>query len=334
MISLLLALSGSSVGELLLVGTNTSSTKFPFIHNYERNGDTLSPLVAPDVSPGGTVSDISVNKNGVAFAVGAAGIGLYNVDSGGFLSNFSSPPSLPAGSINACAYSADGSLFAAVGNTSPYVSLWSVYGSTFTKLSSPATLPTGTALKCAFSPNGTYLAVAHFTSPYITIYKISGTTFTKLANPFALPGADAISVAWSPDSSYLVVGTSGSSITVYLRSGDTFAKRTITTLPITNYDVKFAPSGDFCAVGSGSSPYLTLYETTGWTAVSSPGATAPTSNANGVGWSSDSKQLAVSLQSTPYLRIYDLPSTSLVDVSNPTQLPLGPAQCAAYFHNG
>jgi hypothetical protein len=61
-------------------------------------------------------------------------------------------------------------LFAVAHDVAPYVTIYSVSGTTFTKISDPADLPTGNGTGCAFNFDGSLFAVSHEVSPYVTIY--------------------------------------------------------------------------------------------------------------------------------------------------------------------
>ena len=128
----------------------------------------------------------------------------------------SDPASLPPSIGRSVAFSPDGQFMAVAHNNSPFITIYSMSGTTFTKLSNPAPLPINTGYGVAFSPNGQFMAVAHTTSPFITIYSISGTTFTKLTNPSSLPAGIGYGVAFDTNSKKLAVAHATSPfVTIY-----------------------------------------------------------------------------------------------------------------------
>jgi WD40 repeat protein len=199
----------SQDGRFLSVASYAS----PYILNYEVVGSTFTKLSNPASLPVDQVSGVAWNRAGTILAVSVFSspfLELYSV-SGTTFTKISSPASLPSNVLSYGAqemqFSPDGSLFCYTeGASSPFVHLYSVSGTTFTKLSNPATLPTGSAFACRFSSDGLYLAVGHNTSPRITVYSVSGTTFTKIADPASLPASDATGVQFSPDNKHLIVG--------------------------------------------------------------------------------------------------------------------------------
>ncbi len=161
-----------------------------------------------------------------------------------------------------CAFSPSGNLFAVAHYLSPYITLYSVSGNTFTLLSNPATLPTAAAVGCAFSPDGTKLAVAH--SSGATIYSVSGTTFTKVAEIIGVGACTGCS--FSHDNSMLALcGGTSPYINIYSISGVTYTELADPDiLPAgAAMDCKFDNSGKYLAVSHAGFPYFTIYEVTG-----------------------------------------------------------------------
>ena len=86
-------------------------------------------------------------------------------------------------------------------NNTPYFTIYSQDGDTFTKLAAPAVIP-GTVFLgwgAQFSDDNTYLAIGFGDTvehtPYFFIYKREGDVFTKLPDPAALPGGPVFDIA-------------------------------------------------------------------------------------------------------------------------------------------
>lgn len=255
------------------------------------------------------------------------------------------PADLPAdgGDFDAVAFSPDGQFMAATNDTSPYHILYSISGTTFTKLANLGTTPAGTCNGIAFSPDSQLLALAHDTSPFVSIYYVTGSgssaTWTKLANPSDLPANAGTGVAFSPDGEFLAVSNATTSpyLTIYQISG-TGSSATFTkvsdpaTLPAgTAWAVAFSEDSRFLAVAHVTSPYVTIYEINGttFTKLSDPG-TLPASTARGVAFSRDGLHLAVGHETTPFITIYSISGSTFTKLSDPSTLPDGNANRVAF----
>jgi WD40 repeat protein len=72
------------------------------------------------------------------------------------------------------AWSSDGTLLAVAFQTSPYILIYTVSGSTFTAQSNPLSLPAGNGMGVHFSPTNQFLAISVASSPYIQVYQTAG----------------------------------------------------------------------------------------------------------------------------------------------------------------
>ena len=174
----------------------------------------------------------------------------------------------PGGSVNAVAFSPDGTLLAAGfsgGLSAACVAMYSVGdGGAITKLPNLPASPVGTSSAVRFSPDGKLLVIGHVNSPYVSIYKVNdNNTFTKLSNPAQLPTSGVVGVSFSQDGGLLALahGTAPY-VTVYeVSGGSTFTKlANLSSLPTGGaLDVAFSPDGKFLAVGLNTAPYLEIY---------------------------------------------------------------------------
>lgn len=205
-------LNWSLNGEFLAIAHNTS----PYITIYQRSGTTFTKLTDPGTLPPGNAFACVWSPNGEFLAVGYGSspyITIYQRSGSTFTKltgaggQFSS--SLPAGSILGLSWSPNGEFLAVSSFTTPYILIYQVSGTTFTKLPNPTTLPPFAAQNSSWTFNNEFLAVAHSTTPYITIYQVSDTTFTKLPNPTTLPTGNALDCEWTSDGEILAIGHQG-----------------------------------------------------------------------------------------------------------------------------
>ena len=220
---------------------------------------------------------------------------------------YATAPAFPGGTSGVAA-SMNGQFMAVVHSASPYVTIYEISGTTFTKLSNPLSLPTGIGRGVSFSPNGQFMAVGHDSSPYVTIYEISGTTFTKLSNPSSLPTSTGYGVSFSPNGQLMAVAHNTSPyVTIYEISGTTFTKLSNpATLPAgVGRGVAFSPNGQFMAVAHSTSPYVTIYAigASEFTKVFTPLPSPSSAAGQGVTFSYDSK-LFMNTSNTVYKTTY------------------------------
>ena len=313
-------------------------------HCYSRSGDvftkfTYSSLYATHYdaafSPDGTKLVLLINGGSTLSMriIGVAGATFTTLVSEQAIST-------EGGTYRAkCAFSPSGALFAVAHTASPYVSLYSVSGSTFTKLPNPATLPSGAAKGVAFSSDGTKLCVAH--SGGVTIYSISGTTFTAIGTAPTGMGASN-GCDFSPDSSKLAVASDSSPyINIYDISGTTYAKldNPGTLPPDKAYDCEFASTGNQLAVAHKGSPYITLYGISGntYSKVGNP-PSLPIADAFGCAFSSGGDYLAVSSIASPYANAYNISADEIPEqptIISPTSVyvDVGIVQTFEWQHN-
>jgi 6-phosphogluconolactonase (cycloisomerase 2 family) len=129
------------------------------------------------------------------------------------------PSALPGGAQNGkLAWSPDGSFLAIAHRNSPFVTVYSVSGTTFTKIADPATLPASHGTGVSWHPSGNYLSVAHENTPFVSVYSRSGSTLTKMTNPASLPASNASSIAYRPNGKYLSVGITSAGGKTYITS--------------------------------------------------------------------------------------------------------------------
>jgi hypothetical protein len=114
---------------------------------------------------------------------------------------------------------------AVVGDTSPYINVYSQDGDTFTKLTDPTALP-GQGWGVNFSADGSLLAAGSSTTPYIKIYERDGDTFSVQSASFDTgANSTAWSVGYSASGDYLYAAMTASPyFMVWSRSGSSYTK--------------------------------------------------------------------------------------------------------------
>ncbi len=100
--------------------------------------------------------------------------------------------------------------------------------------------------------------------------------------------------------------------------------------------VEWSPNGEFLALGSSSSPYISIYQRAGdvLTKLADP-ATIPGANVSSVSWSPCGDFLTATCSAPPYLIIYQRSGNDFTKLSDPASLPLLGASstlgCRAFF---
>jgi hypothetical protein len=173
------AVAWSPDGQFLAVGHATT----PFVTIYQRTGDTFAKCSDPASLPAGQVNGLAWSPDGLKLTCVHATtpfITTYTrtvtsgVGSTDFTKVGTNPNTLPAGTGNACAYNSLGTKLAVAHDSSPFLTIYSVDGTTFTKDTDPSVLPTGNGKSVSWTPDSQFLSVGHVSSPYVTNYKTTG----------------------------------------------------------------------------------------------------------------------------------------------------------------
>jgi len=138
--------------------------------------------------------------------------------------------------VSQVVWNRQGTSVAVIFGVTPFIAIYNVSGTTFTKLTTPATGPSSaTVFGMAWNHDGSSLAVYYSTNTLL-IYNRSGDTFTALPTITVTTGAGSYRrsmIDWNHDGTLLAVcGTTG--MQVFSRSGDTFTSLTLPTLYRTN----------------------------------------------------------------------------------------------------
>lgn len=211
--------------------------------------DTSNFSVSNTITSTSDINSIKFSKSGKWLGVGGYGSKVYNI------SDWSS---FNIGSLNYTydiAISPNENLVALAIDSSPYIKLYSIIGSTAYPLSDPVNLPTGIGRGVCFSPDGSKLAICHDTSPYITIYNTAN--WTKLSDPASLPDGAGHACAFNPNGSRLYINVSSSSKIKIYDTSDYSSITNPSTLPVnTTKSLSFNKTGSLFI--SGECLYSTL----------------------------------------------------------------------------
>ena len=151
----------------------------------------------------------------------------------------------------------------AVGHsTTPFISVYTRDGNTFTKVADPDVLPPNIVYGADWSPDGTILAVTHVSAPYLTIYKWTGTALEKMTDiQGGNPSGTSYNVRWNPAGTHLaVVHSSVPYASVYEFNGTSTFTKVVSPFDIpprsNQYSCAWAPDGsELYTVGPYSSTY-------------------------------------------------------------------------------
>ena len=220
------------------------------------------------------------------------------------------------------AISADGTLIAVADYSSPYLSWYSVSGSTFARRAAPDTALPRTGNTPAWCPTDSqYLVIAcyiNFGGPGLYLYKRNGTTaLNKQAEPTA-PGGNGLCTAWNGD--YLAVGHDAAPfISLYRRDGDVLTKLTGTGINQAGASYQIAWHGNYLAATQDGTFTVLVYEfdpaTETFTKLTGLDGTLA-SYTGGLSWNSDGTLLALSVNFDPWLQLYSFDGDELTLVAS------------------
>lgn len=245
---------------------------------------------------------------------------------------YANPGSVPGNNCQALAVHPWGN-YVAVGQsaTSPffYAYQWDDraaggFGSRITPTS-----PGAQVYALAWHPNGRFLAVGYSSSPFLKVYPFNprtGSFSSPLGNPATVPGTACRGLAWSIDGAYLFAGNSSAPYLhawAFDASGSgTWGAKVADAPGGAGFDgraVAVHPGGAFVAIGSNSSPYLSVIGWTGSAFAAAwfnsgnmeglPAFWNPPANINGLAWSPDGRFLAAAGGTTPFVMVWPFDPT-------------------------
>lgn len=240
--------------------------------------------------------------------------------SGSTFTNTGTFSDYPTGAVTTLAISPDNTLLAVGFSGGDRLYLYSISGTTFTRLTSNIdSLPTSDPIKVTFSPNGSYLFVG--TSTELLVYVKSGNNFTKQTPPLSSDSYNDI--VFTPDSGYVGLATNNAPyLGIY-----SFVNGTLTL--ITNTDHIPTRSVTKMAINSagtmvsvvypGTSPNVNNYTMSN--GVLTNIATLGFTNPNTVAFAKSNTYWAIAVNQSPYLFTYSISGTTFTLMNNPVSAP-------------
>ena len=246
------------------------------------------------------------------------------------------PGTLPAGVPNACKFSPDGRFVAFGHSTTPFVTIYERSGATFTKLPNPGSLPAGTVNGLGWSPDGNLLVCAHSTTPFITSYQRQGLNFTKLGTPGTLPSTTGRGAWFSPNGEFLQVANNhislGNGSVIYQVNGTTLTSLgDIIGGADGSPSTAWSPDSQYIFGQDGLTGIAEIYQRTGTTFQALGFAetlfTSTWGSTYGLvtsaSWSPDGQTLALGVENTPFIQIYQWANQALENLALPAFTPEG-----------
>lgn len=248
------------------------------------------------------------------------------------------PATMPNNSATGIAFSPNGLYCAVTFLSAPFLTVYKRTGDSFVKIAGPAFLPSGGAYSVSFSGDSKYLALGASSSPgRLIVYEINNDVFSATPSIPEPPALGLVKgVAFS--SNYLAAAvSSGGPAIIYQRTGNTFDRVSVGTLPtsVDSNGVAFSPDGVYLAIAQERSPYVTIAKRRSYyfSALADP-ETLPNSACNGVAFSPDGVYLAVATTSYPYVIIYKKSGDTFVKLANPSTLPASKGNAVAFSSDG
>lgn len=276
------------------------------------------------------------------------------------------PPSdLPAGSVNAVAWSPKGDFLATSHEGSPYITFYERIDNALAELSADFTLG-AEGLGLAWAPDGKRIFVGD-SSGATRPWNRLGRKFFRQLNWADSPPSAGNAVAFSPAGDLLAIAITASPYVKILELSGTALTSLTSSLTGTLDQVLVNIAATAAGTAGGGAPTAAQVDAgianavstivTGtntnlreiWTALNqlllygrpteifntlSDPADLPTGAGQSVAWSPDGKFLAVAHTTTPYLTIYQRNGTTFTKLANPATLPTGNATKVAWSMKG
>ena len=296
----------------------------PYLAAWKRSGSTYTRLSQSNFSsiPASNYA-VAFGGDGLQLAVGGGTspyIHTYTLDtSTDVFTKNSAPATPPAGSVWDVAYNRTGTgstastVLITASSTTPYLNVFTVSGSTYTKIANPVTLPSSACYVCGINGAGTQMLIAQTATPYVYLYTLSAGVLTNSAFTAAVSAAPAkIAYNWA-GTRVGISYNSGTNNSIYNISGSTYTSQTITytgTLAslssgAANGGISWSDNDTYYTVLRNGFPYIMRYSVSSntFTTTSIPPSTGLIDQSNvfstGSGvysarWNSDASKLAVS----------------------------------------
>lgn len=299
-----------NLGPLMMVGTVAE----PYLVAY--NTDTWETIPGPSVA--GAVQSVNFNPNGTLLAVGipvSPYLVVYNVMDWSVVSGTPNP----GATVTGLHFNNDGSQLVITYRQSASVVKANVYNTSTWSLVQSLESSGGNSKNSAgvaFNPDGSYIGLCYSgnSTPRINGWRTSDWGAITIAST-PLPGGGN-EVAFSSNRMAVTMGTASPGVRVYNVSSPTSWTVDANLTPGSfGYGVDFNPAGTLMGVSHLNTPFVTVYNTSGWTTVPGipilPGGETTNSNSE-LKFNSDGSLMAVAHQRSPYITVYDTSNWSIV----------------------
>lgn len=265
---------------ILFVGHTTT----PFLTMYGISGNAQNRVLtkfggtAPFTLPASQVNGLSMSPYGYLATCGTTSpfIRVYSVSGSGTNAvvsdagatfNGTATGSLPATGVQGCQFNPAGDAFVATEASSPFIDLYQVGGTSFTRCKDPSSLPTSAPIDVTWDDDSTFSAPDGGSLFHLNIYStgslVGGSCqATKSTEPAVLPTSGINGVDFSPDGNILTLGVTNSPFILQYNFPALTQITAPSSLPAGKVNrIKWNPSGTLIGMGVEVSPFIATYST-------------------------------------------------------------------------
>lgn len=309
------------------------------IPQYEWSSPTF--MSNPSTLPGNAASCTAWSPNGEFLAVGFTGtpfLLIYQL-CGGVLTALQNPTTLPAGNVNALSWSPCGDYLAVAHHTTPCITIYLRDGNVFTKLPDPASVPTAATIQGSyvnFSPNSDFLILGwQKFSPAGEGFILYERTINRT---ITVTGTSAGSISGTNDPiTNNVTGSYSGPITAAASSTPTTFVDISTASTLSGIIGPFAWSADssLLAASDISTGIIDVFFRRDFilTGITPPSLGSFATQQIDYAFSPDGNFLAIAIDVTPFILLFQIQSYTFTQLSNPTTLPPGATSCVNWSAN-
>jgi hypothetical protein len=190
--------TSNAIGDLALDYNGTYCVAIaqssPYVIIWKRSGSTWTRLSNSvfSTAPSSAATTVAFNSDGTQLAIGTTGglfLYVYTITRSTDTFTLNSPATMPTGQVNEVAYNYNSGTASTVlvcaHAVSPFMTVYSISGTTYTKMSNPATLPAAATTCCGINNGGSHILV--HSASVLYLYTQSGSTLTNVAITTPVP---------------------------------------------------------------------------------------------------------------------------------------------------
>jgi hypothetical protein len=172
-----------------------------------------------------------------------------------------------------------------------------------------------------------FLAITDTASPFVRVFNAS---LTKFSDPATLPSNGVPTACAATSGRFAVARTTQVYVYDVSSSAVTYNRALTITSGAGTQFMKFSADGSrLMVIARGTSPYITIFNTSTWSSVTAP---TPGQVVNAADFSPDGATIAVALNASPFLKLYR--TSDMTAITSPGTLPTAAANGIAYSPNG